>query len=378
MLRARPGTGKTFLAAALAELLGDSAVPVDGRAFVEANQSQEADRMFDSLAGRASSIGNAQLIFDNYDRALKRSMGGRLQSRLVSMLIDGPQSTDLGAIFFSRYAGPIHIDGRGSPLISRSEMAFLPRCSVPDVPAGTSSEEVATLVGDLACYLDQLLLSAEWVDLEAERLRANSRAIVDDLWPSAAKALATGAADRSLGKIEMDSLRGLLTDQGLTQVAQMAEIETIAGQLSGGWPAGREASARHFAHLLEGHESATWIDRYLLKDLSSLVQFLVELRSHTPAKIRILASDRPNGFPLDKNALAAVLAVPGIEIRRMNYFDMKALHDRHLFLPDSGGGWVVPTADVISSVSAPGSAVSTSSASFGVDYEAIWRASSEL
>lgn len=133
VVRGLPRTGKTFLANALVQELPETAILVSGREFTEKNQGVKAETLIADLEERTKSFGLAQLVFDDYGAALRRSLGGKLQALLYSLLVDSEHSRDIGAILLSRWQDPIHIRRRGSPLVSRARFVPLPSFSEKDL-----------------------------------------------------------------------------------------------------------------------------------------------------------------------------------------------------------------------------------------------------
>jgi hypothetical protein len=374
VVRGAPNAGKSFLAGGLVRLFGATAVADSGRAYSEAAQSSRRETLLSSITNTVDSFGSAQVVFDDYHLALRRSQGGRLQSTLVSTLIDGEYSRDIGAIFFSRFAGPIHIDGRGSPLISRCEILQLPRWNENDLlNLEQRPDELITQIGSLAANLDRLLEIPGWADRAPEQMRAGAQSILDDLTAEAARAIELGTLPDNVNSVDAESLVGLVEPLGLTAIALGADLPYLASQRSEGWPATLEESAARFARLLAGHDSAVWVDRYLFKDLVSLRAFMEAVRRLTQAQIMLLGTLRIGDQRVDEASLRDLQdAIPGLKIKVMRAADRRQLHDRHLAFTPSAEGWVLPTADVILAAHPPGSAVASKVSRFGIDYREVW------
>jgi len=377
VVQGAPGSGKTFLADAVCALLGDSAIRVEGRAFTEQNQVTVREGLMSKASEAVDRHGFGQIIFDDYHLALRRSQGRSLQNSLVSLLVDGEKSRDLGALLFSRFAGPIHIDGRGSPLISRCDFVTLPAWSNEDLAqTGFTSREVMDAVGDLAANLDRLAINSNWVEHRAQQMRAGLASTLDDLSAEAIRAVELANLEHAPRASDREALRGLFADVGLSAIAIHSGIQEACSQLSEGWPSALSESAARFARLLEGQSRALWSDRYLFKDVGLLEKFLSAVRGETDTRILLLGTLRPGDMTVDPRDLIALCeTVPNVEARVMLSGDRRDLHDRHLVFLQSASGWVLPTADVIMCATPAGSAVASRVPRFGIDYQSIWERS---
>ena len=121
------------MARLLVAQVGATAVFASGRDFAEPVQQEVRQELLDRLRATLAAHNVAQLIFDDFHLALTRSHGFRLQAQLASLLIDSREGADIGALFLARWAGPIDIPGRGSPLISRCAHAELPTWDSTDL-----------------------------------------------------------------------------------------------------------------------------------------------------------------------------------------------------------------------------------------------------
>ncbi len=79
VVRGLPLTGKTVLVEALKDLLGPSALVIDGRSFAESDRDEAVDGIRLRTFALIEEHGCAQLLFDNYPHALRRSYGAHVQ-----------------------------------------------------------------------------------------------------------------------------------------------------------------------------------------------------------------------------------------------------------------------------------------------------------
>ncbi|MGH9046759.1 MAG: AAA family ATPase, partial [Acidimicrobiales bacterium] len=160
-MRGLPRTGKTLLARAVADLLGETAFYFDGATITEDNQAEEHARLQAEVDSRVNTHDCAQLVFDGYGRAVRRSRGAILHSQLYGQLIDGDRSRDIGAIFTSRYADALDIKVSGSPLLGRVTSFELPRLTEEDAATlGLDLEVARSYFGDLTAFA-HIALNAE-------------------------------------------------------------------------------------------------------------------------------------------------------------------------------------------------------------------------
>lgn len=379
-----PASGKSSLARKVFDTLGGpTAILIRGRDFTEENQAELRENLLAALQSRVASEGCAQLVFDDYSHALKRSQGRRLQAQLGSLLIDSAAGRDIGALLLSRHAGPIHIAGRGSPLVSRCQMLDMPYWDSRDlaqVDIEIDEHRVRHLVGPLAGYLRTAL------DVQGSfRLRrleqvieASADAILAEMTPAEVAWIGTSNGPHPVLPMSAGALLEVVGGDGPALIAAAANAGLVvsAQQRSLGWPNARNASIQQFATLMSGQDSAIWSDRYLSAQLDDLRRFLIDLRRYTAAHLRLLVSRGSPRMPIDVDAAARLMDdVGGLEVRYMSTTDRGLLHDRHLVFP-SGHGYALPTCRVVLGLDAAGSSVATRADSFGVNYEECWQRSS--
>ncbi|NSX35557.1 hypothetical protein HTS88_03935 [Pseudarthrobacter oxydans] len=198
---------------------------------------------------------------------------------------------------------------------------------------------------------------------------------IDDVQKAASTAIVRGYVDR-----ERDSFAarcaayGLLTEQGTTKLhdrLKPALAENSANDPR--WPGDWEASIARFSQLVAGAHEVIWSDRYMYRDIQSLRAFLKKVTERTTCSIRLLGGQTLSDRSISVAEMLLINSLAFVEARWMTDADYRTLHDRHL---DTGaGGWVVPQVHVIVGKQDPGSAVAAPTASFGVDYSAVWRRS---
>lgn len=383
LVRGLPRCGKTLLSKAVADYLGETAFYVDGGTMTEENQAEQHDRIHDGVATRVKRHNCAQLVFDGYGHAIRKSRGGILHSRLYGQLVDGAHSRDIGAIFTSRYADALDSRVSGSPLLGRVTVIELPTLSEQDAARlGLSLKEARSFFGD-STALARLAWNAEPMgcrDGISDFVSLNASSIGRDLPPGAVQVL-VGAQDLpSVDSTSRRALRSLGCDSdGGFRVARLIADSRLIDELTiknGRWPSNKDASVGRFCGLLADLTAALWVDRYIFNYPRLLSSFLRSVRQSTAVPIRLLGNS--NDYHVRPQITAELSNVPAVEARVMARRDFKSLHDRHLVDPAGGVGFVVPTADVILSRVQPGSAVAVSMPSIGFDYEACWRRGAKL
>lgn len=377
LVRALPRTGKSWFAERIAQGLGETATLVRGREFTEKNQAGLRGDIVQELKDHVARFGCAQLIFDDYHRALARSQGGRLQAQLYSALVDSPEARDIGSIFFARQMTPVHLSVRGSPLASRLDPATLPEWDQRDLqhygvdePADRLACTIGRSLSDLHRY------STSGYAGVVDRLRVDGESIVRDLPSDATEALVGLRAPTSLSpdvRLQMAGLICAVTEGVRLSTAVVdADLRSCVHQTTA-WPSDFQGSAKAFAGLLDGCETALWSDRYLSTDPKGLLDFLLAVRKVTDCQLRLLMGERVNGALVDMAGLKQIEEdCTGVSIRLMTSSDFVDLHDRHLVRLGESGGWAIPMFAALCGRQPVGSAVATRAAGFGVDYGAVW------
>jgi hypothetical protein len=385
LVRGLPRTGKTLLARAVADLLGETAFYFDGATVTEVNQAEQHARLQAELDSRVNSHDCAQLVFDGYGRAVRRSRGAILHSQLYGQLIDGDRSRDIGAIFTSRYADALDIKVSGSPLLGRVTSFELPRLTEEDAATlGVDLDMARAYFGD-STTLAHIALNAEPLgapDGVVDFVSINAASLSRDL-PTGAVQVLVGA--RSFADVDSTSrraLRSLGSDLGgsYTVASSVAESRLVAELQARNhrWPTTEEASVARFCELLADATNALWVDRYIYERPELLANFLASIRRSTVTPVRLLGKPTNDHANIRTQIAAALGNVTDVEARVMAYQDVKPLHDRHLVDPSRGVGFVVPTADVILSQVDAGSAVVVEMPSIEFDYEACWNRATPL
>ncbi|GAB92743.1 hypothetical protein GORHZ_191_00020 [Gordonia rhizosphera NBRC 16068] len=380
LVRGLPRWGLSTVCESLVDIFGDSAQLVRGRDFTESNQSELRERVDESVTAAVEKHGIAQLVFDDYGHALRRSQGGALHSTLYRLLVDGRSARDIGAFFVARTADPLDPHFSGSPLLSRVESKALPRLHDDDCAAvGQSSIRLRALAGDSTWLARRFLgKSADEAELDTvERLAHDARRLVEALPPDTIEVLRNVRRASDITPAGREALRcigSVIGDQFelaelVAQTPLLDEVEAV----SPGWPAVLDASVGQFAKLLNGVSSAIWIDRYIFSDPSDAARFLALLANHSGSKLRILTSDDYNRPDLANEIRTALRDIDNVQVRFMLGSDRRALHDRHLVIPADKTGYTLPTSGVIVGRDDPGSAVSTRMPYLSFDYSKCWQ-----
>ena len=385
LVRGLPRSGKTLLARAVADLLGETAIYVDGANITEQNQAEQHARLRADVEDRVQTHDCAQLVFDGYGRAIRRSRGAILHSQLYGQLVDGSRSRDIGALFTSRYADALDIKVSGSPLLGRVTVIELPTLTDADASKlGLDLETARSSFGD-STTLARLALNAEPMgsaDGIVDFLSINATSLGRDLPPGAVQVL-VGA--RNFGEADGMSRRALRSlgsaSDGGYRVARVVADSRLVSELGAKnhrWPGTDAASVDRFCELIDDCLNALWVDRYLFEHPEPLARFLTSVRRSTAVPIRLLGKPVTDHRVVRVGISAHIDKVPNVEARVMSYQDVKALHDRHLVDPTRGIGFVLPTADVILGRVEPGSAVSVVMPSLDFNYDDCWSRGASL
>ncbi|WGT47984.1 hypothetical protein [Tessaracoccus lacteus] len=381
LLRALPRWGLSSVCASVAEALGDSAVVVEGRAISEANQKAARERIDEDVSAATEHAGCAQLIFDDYGRAIRRSQGGTLHSMLYRLLVDSEAARDTGALLVARSGDMLDLRFSGSPLISRARSVVLPVLGPED--AAALSIDLASLrrmSGESTWLARQFLgVSTRQGQVGAvEHLNNDRRRIVESLPPPAVEVLAGARAAHDCDATSREALLclGSIDAGGAFEPARLVAQSTLLDEVhlrNPGWPADRSESVRRFADMLAGVEDAIWVDRYLFAEPSKARAFLARLRKLTSTRLRLLVSDDRDRSGFASDVSSALDGLENIQVRFMSRHDRRLLHDRHLVLPAMSSGFVLPTAGVILSIDDPGSAVSVPMPALAINFADCWR-----
>ncbi len=384
LARAVPRWGITAVCEALSDTLGESVVRVDGRLVTEENQKVFREELDSNIRAAINRTGVAQLLFDNYGRAIRRSQGGHLHSLLYRALVDSPTARDTGALLTARPNDMLDPGFAGSPLISRVRPLVLPALDHDDAELlGISLSDLRVLAGD-STWLARHLLDGglrQGRVSAVEHLTHDRRRIVEALPPGAVNKLAGGTATSRLDVISREALMcfGCIgpTDEfePATLVVESALIDEFRAQ-NPSWPASLDESVERFADLLAGAENAFWVDRWIFSRPSRTREFLDRLRVHTSARLRLLTSDDRDRGAFAQSIAAALEGIEDVEVRFMHWSDRRLLHDRHLALPALKTGYILPTANVVLAVDDPGNAVAARIPA--VDYTPYWSRASRV
>jgi hypothetical protein len=386
LLRTLPRGGKSALCEATAAELGPSAYLLSGARFTEADQRELREELERQIVGRVRDYGCAQLIFDDYGKAIRRSQGGQLHSLLYGLLVDGHIARDVGALLTSRFSDDLDLRYAGSPLLSRAEILQPPETTDADAAElGVGTATLHELAGRSTAFARRMV--ADDGRLEStyglvEYLNADCGRLADDLPPDVIEVLLGARPPAALSSAGRTILRtfgdcndaGFRPARAVSEAALLRELSTR----SPGWPADRDASVRQFARMLGGVEEAMWVDRYLFALPTELRSFLTELRTRTSTRLLLLGSDDRDIPNFAADACAAVHDIPSVSARMMTWADRRQLHDRHLVLPATRSGYVIPTTGVILGCHEPGSAVAVPMPQLPVNYGDYWRRASRV
>lgn len=380
LVRSLPRWGLTTVCAAVGVQLGSSAVPVAGRSISEPAQRTTRDALDGQVTAKVAMDGYAQLIFDDYGHAIRRSQGGALHSMLYRLLVDSSQARDTGALLVARAGDMLDLNFAGSPLLSRAETTPLPLLTADDASVlSLDLSELRALAGESTWMARRFLgrTIREGRISVVEHLNADRRRIIDALPPDAVEVLAGARTYDNAGPVSQEALLclGTVASGSVYRPASLVSESKLLEEIqlqSPGWPRQRAASVQQFAGFLAGNNDAIWVDRYALSRPHVARRFLDDLRQHTPARLRILVSNERDRPSFAQEIVTEFNCVPQVEVRFMHRTDRHLLHDRHLVLPAMKGGYVLPTAAVILSQDDPGSAVSVKMPSLAINYSDCW------
>lgn len=380
LVRSLPRWGLSAVCESVAEALGESAVMVDGRAVTEHSQRALREQIDADIAAAIDAAGCAQLVFDDYGHAIRRSQGGTLHSMLYRLLVDSEAARDTGALLVARSGDMLDLNFSGSPLVSRAQTVVLPVLSDED------AEVLATDLGTLK----EMVGESTWLARRfhgastrqgrvnaVEHLNNDRRRIIEALPAATVEVLLGARAPQDCDAVSSEALLclGSTNTGGEFKPSELLEESKLLDEVrlkNPGWPGTRGESVQRFADLLAGVEHAIWIDRYLFSEPSRVRDFLIDLRGLTTARLRLLVSDERDRSNFAGAISSVMTGLGDVEVRFMNRHDRRRLHDRHLVFPAMQSGVVLPTAGVILGADDPGSAVSVPMSALAVNYEEYW------
>jgi hypothetical protein len=381
LVRGLPRAGKSMICAAIAEAVGESAYAVSGSHVDEANQSGVRERIGSEIEQRVGAHGCAQLIFDDYAQAIRRSQGGRLHSFLYGLLVDGPNARDIGALLTSRHGDDLELRFAGSPLLSRAQVLPLPDSGEQDAASlGIDLRTLRSLAGSSTAFARRIIRGATGPSIFglAEYLRADRARLMADLPPEVVEVLlgARTADELSAAAMSVLLMFGEINDDRVFRPSRAVTESRFIDNLSTaspGWPGDRDDSLDRFAILLSGVDEALWVDRYLFARPIELGSFLQDLRTRTKSRLRLLGGHDSDSPDLVSRVRAAIGGIEGVEARTMARVDRPQLHDRHLIFSALRTGFVLPTAGVVTGCHRPGTAVAVRMPGLAANYEDYWR-----
>lgn len=381
VVRAARGWGLSELATSLVSRLGDSAVLVNGRSFTEENQRNERDALRSKLERVVGSEHCAQLIFDDYGFAIRRSQGGTLHSMLYGLLVDSGVAADIGAVLIARIGDTIDLNLSGSPLLSRAQTMSLPTIGKEDAAVlGIDLQRIRDRVGDGTWLARRISnsrdLSSGELDV-VQHLNFSARSIVESLPYPSVEVLAGARRYCEADLLSREALRlfGSVPEGGDYVLGSLVSQSTLLDVVhieSPGWPSNFEASVKRFAELVAGASDCLWVDRYLFSDPQMARKFVDRLRSYSYVRIKFLVSGEKMDSGLKSEIQTAFHGLSNVVVKFMTNYDRRLLHDRHLIISSSMTGFNLPTARVIFGVDDPGSAVVSKLPAFAIDYSECW------
>ena|GEM_PF-4572340 len=381
LVRSIPRWGLSSAARAIALNLGDTAVLIDGRAITEQNQKEARERIDSEIRRKFDENGYAQLVFDDYGRAIRRSQGGTLHSMLYRLLVDSEPARDTGALLVARTSDVLDLNFSGSPLISRAQTVVLPTVAEPDATAlGFKLSDLRDLAGDSTWLARRFMnVSERQGRINAiEHLSNDRRRIMQAIPPAATQVVVGASTGEGADSISRETLLclGHFGDSGSFRPSTLVRESTLVDEVklqSPGWPDTLQGSVARFADLLAGAEGAFWVDRYIFHNHAQRVRVFLDLvRRHTHTRLRLLVSDDRVRGGFGRQIARTLDGVENVQVRFMHYNDRRPLHDRHLVLPALRSGFVLPKGDVVVGAEPPGSAVAVPMPVLPFDYEAAW------
>ena len=353
----------------------------------ETNQKAMRDKIDADVAAAIDKTGCAQLIFDDYGRAIRRSQGGTLHSMLYRLLVDSEAARDTGALLVARSGDMLDLNFSGSPLISRAQAVVLPTLTEEDAAAlGVELDDLKDRAGE-STWLARRFMNVDCPAGSCQRSGAPEQRSTTDrrgVAPRRGRDSCRRSICRELGRHQLRGPpmpRQHRRRRAISSPRRSSASPTSWTNFSCRTLDGQETlseSVQRFADLLAGVEDAIWVDRYLFSEPSRVCNFLAKLRRLTTARLRLLVSDDRDRFGFARDISSALDGVDNVEVRFMERHDRRRLHDRHLVLPASRSGFVLPTAGVILGADDPGSAVSVPMRALPINYADCWARGSRV
>jgi hypothetical protein len=323
--------------------------------------------------------GCAQVIFDDYSRALTSTAGQQLQAMLHGLLVNAVGSDRIGALVASRWGEKMHVNKAGSPLVSRLDFLAEPCWQPADLPPGSERESVEEEIGPTVGMLARSLGHDGVYDPRriTTYLDLNVDAILRACTPVALEYLAGRRVLSDLSSTDREPLQGLISEAGLVRAIKESQVVQHAMSKNAGWPTALSECAKTFASLVDAHPRAMWVDRFLFTRPANLRTFLIEVRKLTSTHLRLLGAFPPR-TPIDIAAIMRISAeIAGVEVRTLTPSQYRDCHDRHVVFPDNSG-YVLPVAEVVIGVGRPGTAVVAHAPVFPGNYARYWRGATDL
>lgn len=370
-----PSVGKSHFLTAVSKTIMDEApgvlVEFDGRTFTEENQDDKRDGLIAAVESTMDSHGTAVLVFDHYEKAVRRNRGRALQKDLFGLLVNDDKSRSIGCLFAHRSNERSTLEIASSPFLSRLKPLPLPADNMQ--PA-----EVTAVAGTLEAFIAQGSEPLNGVfrpELFKEFLATVSRSIARDLRDSERKAIleanSSGEALRQESSFVIslaDPATGSLAVGMMPLVAELSVFE-------GNWPTNQRASLDRFVRLCEALGPCYWYDKFLLapRVSASTVGFLTAYSRQTDVPLRILTSYDPHwalGNSYEQTC-ATINGLSQVGVRTINRSDAITNHDRHLKSRFDASAFTLPQGSEIVCYQRTGNS-NSGSTDLTNDYNLVW------
>lgn len=379
ILRGLTVWGLNDVLAHLSASFSSESIFFSGRGVTNDNQSCMRKSLQEAIDARCANGEFVVFLLSDYGRILRYSEADKFHSMLYGRLIDGINATDIGAIIAASPGDRITRKFRGSPILGRLSPVGLPELDERDaVRIGSPLISLKERFGDSTWLARRSLTSGEdGAHNEGIAQLSNCVPQLQDELPDDVRRYLAGESRLSdVGIIHRPVLScfGTFESSGDFKPSQVVSDSGILNRLTSrapGWPRHRSDSVTKFVRMLEGADSAIWVDRYMYSCLGRVAEFIAEVRKRTSCRIRILTSsvDRDE---CDPDEWSRFCNLKNIAISEMNQSDYSLLHDRQLILPILEKGYNLPTVRVLVGMDNPGSAVSSEFDGIPLDYAECW------
>jgi hypothetical protein len=346
-------------------------VEFDGRTFTEENQDEKRDALVATVEATVDSLGNAVLVFDHYEKAVRRNRGRTLQKHLFGLLVNDDKSRNIGCLFAHRSHALSTLEIASSPFLSRLRPLPLPAESI-------QTAEVVAVAGTLEAFISQgsePLNGAFRPELFKEFLLTVSSSIARDLRDSERKAILE--ANRSGGALSGESSFVVsLADPATGSLAVgMGPLVAALSVFEGNWPTDQRASLDRFVRLCEALGPCYWYDKFLLapRVTASTIRFLTAYSGQTDVPLKILTSYDTlwqSGSRYEQ-ACSTINGLSQVDIRTIDRSDAINNHDRHLKSRFDSSAFTLPQGSEIVCHQTTGNS-NSGSTDLTNDYNKVW------